>query len=172
MCRAKNLSVTREAVSLRRADVSGQTWRNHRDRLTALGTVRETDGGWRLALPFRASDEYDVRPWFVKTNDESELPFVVALRSPGTRLATQLLPEDDVGPVLGELRAGWTTDPDDLVERWPWLEGWLSALRVVTAEPTSEDSGPDVEPVVFGKEPVRLAFRRQQQYEYGTTVRP
>jgi len=57
-----------QAELARRADISTQSWRNHRDALAAAGVVRETADGWRLCLPFRSErydDDVDGAPWWL-----------------------------------------------------------------------------------------------------------
>ena len=60
-----------QAELCRRAGISTQSWRNHRDGLVAADWVRETERGWRLALPFGSErgDDVDVAnpPWWLKT---------------------------------------------------------------------------------------------------------
>lgn len=131
-----------------RAGVSRGTWQNHKDWLSAIGLVSESERGYRLVLAFNTDDERyhdERRPWFVKSAEDSELPFVVAVRSLGSHLAMGLLPEDEQGAAVREFVNG-TRDPAVVVERWPRLAPWLRALRAVTG-----DDPPTPDAVVFGQ---------------------
>lgn len=63
-----------QAELARRADISTQSWRNHRDGLVAADWVRETDAGWRVALPFRdergAVPELGSLPWYLRDDPD------------------------------------------------------------------------------------------------------
>ena len=63
-----------QAELARRADISTQTWRNHREGLVALDVVRETDDGWRVSLPFsdERGEDVDVAdpPWWLMGTSE------------------------------------------------------------------------------------------------------
>jgi len=60
-----------QAELCRRAEISTQSWRNHRTGLVAADWIREGDGGWRLALPFATErhDEVSIAdpPWWLQT---------------------------------------------------------------------------------------------------------
>lgn len=59
-----------QAALARRAGISPQSWRTHRDALEAADVVRETADGWRVALPFRdeRGEAVDVArpPWWLQ----------------------------------------------------------------------------------------------------------
>lgn len=57
-----------QAELCRRAEISTQSWRNHRERLIDLGLVCEVEEGWRACLPFSSEREQDVDevlPWIL-----------------------------------------------------------------------------------------------------------
>ena len=60
-----------QAELARRADISAQSWRNHRDKLVELDIVAEVEEGWRICLPFRdeRGESLDILPWFMVETD-------------------------------------------------------------------------------------------------------
>lgn len=64
-----------QAELARRAGISAQSWRNHRDALEVAGLVDETPDGWRCTLPFR-SERYEeeeieaAEPWILDAGTE------------------------------------------------------------------------------------------------------
>jgi len=58
-----------QAELARRAGITAQSWRNHRDALAAADVVRETEDGWRLCLPFRderRDEDVEDAPWWLR----------------------------------------------------------------------------------------------------------
>jgi hypothetical protein len=122
-----------------RADVSKRSVRNHGDRLAAFDFVRETDAGWRFALPFHTDEERgeEILPWFVATagDDKQEQEQATLVRD--------VLAE----AVYDLLDPGRYADPDDAIagalfvepgkripalrEAWEWLNPWLSVVRTL-----------------------------------------
>lgn len=78
-----------QAELAKRADISTQTWRNHRDGLVTIDIVREVEEGWRIALPFREErgKEVDVAdpPWYLRAESSD------ASGRHGVRKATDVL---------------------------------------------------------------------------------
>jgi hypothetical protein len=121
-----------------RADVSARWIRKHIERLAAFDFVRQTDAGWRFALPFHIDEERGktVLPWFVATADDDQEPGQDTLvRDVLAEAVSDLLdadryadPDDPVGGALfgppGELIPA-------LREAWEWLEPWIRAIQTL-----------------------------------------
>jgi len=114
-----------------RADVSTQSVRNHRETLEAVGllTVEETGAGkanaYRLRLPFKTE----------RRSDDAPLPeFIVddedAVNSSLDEAVFELLLDLDDVDVDGDVHEAlsWPADLTPIVERWPWLRGWVDVL--------------------------------------------
>src|SRR5699024_541060 len=128
-----------------RAGVSARSVRTHTERLHAFDFIRETDDGWRFALPFHTDEERgdDIRPWFVATDDsEADETFV---RDVLDDVVCNLLdvdryadPEDPVGGALfgppGELIPA-------LRDVWEWIEPWIRMVRTLLDAPNSPPPG-------------------------------
>lgn len=116
-----------QAELARRAGISTQSWRNHRETLAAAGLVDEVAGGWRLTLPFRHERGDDVEdvadPWLLDP-DTDVLP-----GSAASRAAPEVL--DELAIRLGRY------ENETLQEAltWPYHEGPPPdvALRAIDA---------------------------------------
>jgi len=64
-----------QAELARRAGITAQSWRNHRDALVAAGFVEQNPKGWRVRLPF-ADDRWDDHelPWTIAEDSDRLLP--------------------------------------------------------------------------------------------------
>jgi hypothetical protein len=128
-----------------RADVSTRSIRTHTERLAAFDFVRETDAGWRFALPFHTDEERGkiVLPWFVATGDDSE--------------TSKTFVRDVLGDVVSDLLdVDRYADPDDSVggalfgspgemipalrEAWEWLEPWIPIIQTLLDAPAGSPS--------------------------------
>jgi DNA-binding MarR family transcriptional regulator len=128
-----------------RADVSARSIRTHTERLAAFDFVRETDAGWRFALPFHTDEERgdDILPWFVATDDsESDETFV---RDVLDEVVYDLLdseryadPED---PVARALFAGPGEVIPALREAWGWLDPWIRVVQTLLDAPDGPPPG-------------------------------
>lgn len=110
-----------QAELCRRADISTQSWRNHRETLEAVGLVTETGEGWRVCLPFAEERYGDVDaflPWFL-AEEAGESTLSRSNRQPVSVL--QELVFDLEAPIEGAVAE--LTYPED------WPVGW----DVVTA---------------------------------------
>lgn len=74
-----------QAELARRAGISTQSWRNHREALADAGVVQEGSEGWRVCLPFREErwiDVEDVLPWYLLDDPEKQGATSRELRKP------------------------------------------------------------------------------------------
>jgi hypothetical protein len=138
-----------------RAGVSRSTWYRHKDELLALDLVRETEQGYRIALPHHggSGDESTherhetILPWWahIEKNASEWVIDVVEevvdhLISDPTRLLTPGDPvREAVGPVPEERDLG------RLAEEWPWMRGFIGVLRDVLALDLDEPGVPTIE---------------------------
>ncbi|WP_135830659.1 DUF5817 domain-containing protein [Halorussus halobius] len=140
-----------------RADVARRTWQTHKDWLLGLGLVSETEQGYRLTVAFNTDDERyadERRPWFVKDNEDGDLPFPVLVRSLGHTLATRLLDSEERSEYFAAFRSGTGVDVAVVVERWPRVERWLDVFRALGG---AEAAVPT--PVVFGQSAGQQSLR-------------
>jgi hypothetical protein len=128
-----------------RADVSARSIRTHTERLTAFDFVRETDAGWRFALPFHTDEERGdtVLPWFVATDDsESSETFV---RDVLDDVVFDLLDSeryaDPDDPVARALFAGPGEVIPALRETWEWLDPWIPVVQTLLDTPGGPPPG-------------------------------
>jgi hypothetical protein len=114
-----------------RADASTQSVRNHRETLEAVGLldVDETEAGkanaYRLRLPFkseRRSDDAPLPEFIVDDEDAVDTSLDEAV----FELLLDLNDVDVDGAVHEAL--SWPADLTPIVERWPWLRGWVDVL--------------------------------------------
>jgi hypothetical protein len=125
-----------------RADVSARSIRKYVERLKAFDFIRETDDGWRFALPFHIDEERGktILPWFVATaDDDQERGQDTLIRDVLAEAVSDLLdvdryadPDDPVGGALfgppGELIPA-------LREAWEWLGPWIRAIQTLLDAP-------------------------------------
>lgn len=144
----------------RRADVSKPSVYRHTERLEAFDFIRNTEHGWRFALPF--NDERNIQsqeqdrsylPWYVaspmSTSTDGNLDSSPSLAEVLFEVADILLedtsrlgdPEDPIGGAF--FATGSDFDPRSLCEPdgWPWLESWLPVLDAMLA---TQDSDPTI----------------------------
>jgi DNA-binding transcriptional ArsR family regulator len=114
------------------ADISERSLRRHLDVLEALDLVRETEQGYRLALPFATDEERgaEIMPEAVTdaTSAPQDLLFDVAtvlVDDPG-RLA-------DLGGAFG-----WPPDFEQLRAQLPDIDPWVRVARVLCDDPDPE----------------------------------
>ncbi|WP_262181704.1 helix-turn-helix domain-containing protein [Haloarcula laminariae] len=127
-----------------RADVSPQSIRRHRDRLTALGVLTFDAGEYRLALSFQTPEERRdaVAPDMVGERFRDAVDALLLEHLPPDRYAD---PEDAVAGALFH-----PPDPWGIVDAEPTLRPWvdLAAALTATARPSrtlSVSVGPTVE---------------------------
>lgn len=117
-----------QAELARRAGISTQSWRNHREALVEAGIVQETSEGWRVCLPFSSERGRDVEaflPWFLVENPE------INGMKRSTRHPTDVLMElvfqfdaEATGAVEEFAYSGkWPPEPED-------VDGTIEALGV------------------------------------------
>jgi hypothetical protein len=143
-----------------RADVTARSIRTHTERLAAFDFVRETDAGWRFALPFHTDEERgdDILPWFVATDDsESSETFV---RDVLDEVVFDLLdseryadPDDSVARALF---AGPGEVIPALCETWEWLEPWIRVVQ--TLLDAQSDLPPENATATIGIEPKQVSL--------------
>lgn len=132
-----------QAELCRRAGISTQSWRNHRDDLQLADVVRLDENGWRIALPFATDAERGDRvlPWFVddgSTTQDVMFDVLVERVDDTARLAD---PDDPVGAACY-----WPPDYSGVLEADPSMGSLLRLIRAAThapePEPTSSTMGP------------------------------
>ncbi|WP_435078552.1 hypothetical protein [Halococcus sp. AFM35] len=130
-----------------RADVSARSIRKYVERLKAFDFIRETDDGWRFALPFHIDEERGktVLPWFVATaDDDQERGQDTLVRDVLAEAVSDLLdvdryadPDDPVGGAL-------FSPPGELIpalrEAWGWLGPWIRAIQILLDAPGGSPS--------------------------------
>jgi len=133
-----------QATLAERADVSAQSIRRRRDRLTALGLLTFDGGEYRLALSFRTREERrdPVGPDMVGERFRDAVDALLLDALPPDRYA------DPSDPVAGALF--YPPDPWGIADADPTLGPWvdLSAALTATDHPdrtVSVSVGPDVE---------------------------
>jgi hypothetical protein len=135
---ATNEPLTQSALA-DRAGVSARSVRNHTERLAAFDFIRETDEGWRFALPFHTDEERgeDILPWFVATaeDDEQEQEQATLVRDVLAKAVYDLLDPgryaDPDDPIAGALFVEPGKRIPALREAWDWLDPWLSVVRTL-----------------------------------------
>jgi hypothetical protein len=149
-----------------RADVSGQTWRNHRDRLVALDLVRETDEGVRLVLPFHGDESErhaGIQPWYTREDSERDDLREASVGGVVVDLLDELTPPEETLSRVSTALYGGPPDPGEIAAAWPWLESWLPTLRIVVREEMPEWGETERQeqqgPVVFGKTPGQTSIQ-------------
>jgi len=121
-----------------RADVSARSVRKYVDVLAALDLVRETEDGYRLALPFQNEDDRDSRvcPEPVATDaiTATELLWDVAdvLLDDPMRLGDL---DDPVGAAFTH-----PVDFDALRRECPRINPWVRVARILCDSPDAEDT--------------------------------
>jgi len=77
-----------QAELARRAEISTQSWRNHRDALVESGVVQEDGDGWRVCLPFNSDDRderhrdlAEILPWWLLESPSGTFHAARELRS-------------------------------------------------------------------------------------------
>jgi hypothetical protein len=137
----------------RRADISAQSWRNHRDALAEAGLVEETPGGWRLRLPFRRERHEEIdQPWPFSEEPSERLAFSMENRDPRDvlmELAYGVREAYDI-PIVDQALQ-YPTDMSEITQALDALEMSV-LLRVVEAsvgiwerKPTRARIGPRIE---------------------------
>lgn len=141
-----------------RADVERSTWYANADVLKALDIIRDCGGGWRLALPFRDTDEFGIQPWWTCEDSERDDLREASVAGIVLDLLDELAPGGDrLSRVASALRG--PTDLSEIVTAWPLLEDWLPVFQGATAEHRETPSVETEEPVVFGRRPEQLSLQ-------------
>jgi hypothetical protein len=128
-----------------RAGVSTRSIRTHTERLAAFDFARETDDGWRFALPLRGDGEHDergddIRSWFVATTDDESGAINTVVRDVFAEVVDALIDDparygDPDDPVAGALFAGPGEVIPALCKAWEWLEPWIRVVRTLLDKP-------------------------------------
>jgi hypothetical protein len=144
-----------------RANISAQSWRNHRDTLAQLKLIAEFDQGWRLTIPFDVEEtEQVLREIDQRTGDISNISpdgdTLVNVAAPwyilsGYAVASDLL--EDV--LIDRMPPAAMADPEHPVasvffqppirpwhrvwETYPELKPWFRIARALTAAPDPAD---------------------------------
>ena len=128
-----------------RAGISTRSIRTHTERLAAFDFVRETDAGWRFALPLRGDGEHnergdDIRPWFVAATDDESGVTNTIVRDVFAEVVDALIDDparygDPDDSVAGALFAGPREVIPALCEAWEWLEPWAQVVRTLLDRP-------------------------------------
>ncbi|WP_049996302.1 hypothetical protein [Halococcus sediminicola] len=133
-----------------RADVSARWIRKHIERLAAFDFIRQTDGGWRFALPFHTDEERGktIYPWFVSSSEadreqDTLVREVVAEAVYDLLDAGQYANADD--PVGGLFAKPGERIPA-LQEAWEWLDPWISAVEILVDADSSRVSAANKSP--------------------------
>jgi hypothetical protein len=153
-------SLTQSALA-DRADVSDRSVRNHTERLAAFDFVRETDDGWRFALPFHTDEERGdtILPWFVATDDNREQDTLV--RDVLDDVVYDLLDSeryaDPDDPVGGALFGPPGERIPALREAWDWLEPWIRMIQTLLDAPGGPSPGRTTATVGIEPEQASLA---------------
>lgn len=128
-----------------RAGVVAQSFRNHRERLQAVGLLVEVEAGWRVALPFDWQEAHRLDRGDEDLVGVAVPAFVVDERATMTDVLdhiTNTLVDDPSdyrsGPVARAIC--WPPSLEPLLERWPWLYRWEHALRALVDAPDPPDS--------------------------------
>ncbi|PGF13796.1 hypothetical protein CP556_25035 [Natrinema sp. CBA1119] len=117
-----------QAELARRAGISTQSWRNHREALVEAGIIQKSSGGWRVCLPFSSERGRDIEaflPWFLVEN-----PQINGMKR-STRHPTDVLMElvfqfgaEATGAIEEFAYSGkWPPEPED-------VDGTIEALEV------------------------------------------
>jgi hypothetical protein len=150
-----------------RAGVSTRSVRNHTDRLAAFDFIRETDAGWRFALPLRGEDEYDERgenilPWFVTAgDDEQDRGRDTLVRDVVSEAVYDLLGSEQYGdpddPVGGALFSSPSERIPALREAWEWLDPWISMVGTLVGQHV-ESGPPSTTTAIVGEQPEQASI--------------
>lgn len=133
----------RQTELCRRAEVSGQSFRNNREVLEALDVVREEGGKWRIALSLPEERGRGIVPWYVQPDRERDddrdgrplgVLAEVAIEGdlPNSSAAYDAI-NDLWGAAYGALH-----EPQNARKRlstaWKWAPRWLRFLREANGE--------------------------------------
>jgi hypothetical protein len=132
------------------ADVSTRSLRRHLDTLVALDLVRETDNGYRIALPFSETERGEqIVPEAVDGDDSAQdVFFEVAVTTVASDEAGRL--GDPTDP-LGALFFGPTITPEEigaLSADCPGLNPWFETARHLCNESITQSRTVTIGPVV------------------------
>jgi hypothetical protein len=151
------------------ADVSARSIRTHTDRLAAFDFARETDAGWRFALPLRGDVEHDERgenilPWFVATGDDEqdrECEQETLVRDVISEAVSDLLDSERYGdaddPVGGALFGPPGERIPALIEAWEWLDPWVSMVGTLVGQHV-ESGPPSTTTAIVGEPPEQVSI--------------
>jgi hypothetical protein len=146
-----------------RADVSTRSLRKYVDVLAALDLVRETEGGYRLALPFQDDERGDLicpKPIKSQSTTATELLWDVAdiLLDEPMRLGNL---DDPVGAAFAH-----PVDYDLLRRECPRINPWVRVARLLCGAPDAEDRV-----VQFGQVYKQMALPEQPKSASGLAKR-